>query len=218
MSTNQGTVSPQRAVNQSGEVIIPDPPIAHTLFETTRFAWLWLIIRVYVGYQWLSSGWGKISGGTWASGESLKSFWENAVAIPEQGKPTIAVGWYRDFIQYMLDHGWYTWFADVIMWTEFLIGIALIIGALTGIAAFFGVFLNWNFIMAGTASTNAWLGSLALLLILAWKVAGWYGLDRWLLPLLGTPWYRGTLTSGTLTNRLGTESDAEAASGPPAPI
>ena len=28
----------------------------------------------------------------------------------------------------------------------------------------------------------------ALLLILAWKVAGWWGLDRFLLPALGTPW------------------------------
>jgi thiosulfate dehydrogenase (quinone) large subunit len=45
--------------------------------------------------------------------------------------------------------------------------------------------------MTGTASFNAWLGLLALPLILGWKVAGWYGLDRWLLPLLGTPWHRG---------------------------
>jgi thiosulfate dehydrogenase (quinone) large subunit len=29
--------------------------------------------------------------------------------------------------------------------------------------------------------------------MLAWKVAGWYGLDRYLLPLLGTPWKRGTI-------------------------
>ena len=28
----------------------------------------------------------------------------------------------------------------------------------------------------------------AILLVLAWKIAGWYGLDRWLLPWLGTPW------------------------------
>src|SRR5262245_19001737 len=180
MNTNQESVGSHSIVNQSGEIIIPDPPIAHILFETTRFAWLWLIIRLYVGYEWLSGGWGKLSGGTWASGESLKGFWENAVAIPEQGKPPIAVGWYRDFIQYMLTHGWYTWCADLVMWGEILIGLALILGALTGIAACFGAFMNWNFIMAGTASTNAWLGLLALLLILAWKVAGWYGLDRWL--------------------------------------
>jgi thiosulfate dehydrogenase [quinone] large subunit len=179
--------------NKAGEIVIPDPPLAHLLFNTTRLAWLWLIIRLYVGYFWLSGGWGKLSGGTWASGESLKGFWENAVQVPAEGKPPIAVGWYRDFIQYMLDQGWYTWFANLVMWGEILIGLALILGALTGIAATFGAFMNWNFIMAGTASTNAWLGLLAILLILAWKVAGWYGLDRWLLPLLGTPWYPGQL-------------------------
>jgi thiosulfate dehydrogenase (quinone) large subunit len=48
--------------------------------------------------------------------------------------------------------------------------------------------MNWNFIMAGTASTNALLFLFAILLMLAWKVAGWYGVDRWLLPKLGTPW------------------------------
>lgn len=28
------------------------------------------------------------------------------------------------------------------------------------------------------------------LLILAWRNAGWYGLDRFVLPALGTPWHR----------------------------
>ena len=32
--------------------------------------------------------------------------------------------------------------------------------------------------------------------MLAWKVAGYYGLDRYLLPMLGTPWHRGTLFGG----------------------
>jgi thiosulfate dehydrogenase [quinone] large subunit len=195
MSQNQGSVGAHGIVNQRGEVTIPDPPLAHALFSTTRFAWLWFILRFYMGWQWLSSGWGKISGGTWASGESLKGFWTNAVAVPESGKPPIAFDWYRDFIQFMLDNGWYTWFADVIMWSEFLIGIALILGAFVGIAAFVGGFLNWNFIMAGTASTNGLLFAIAIVLMLAWKVAGWYGLDRWLLPLIGTPWYRAPVTS-----------------------
>jgi len=111
-------------------------------------------------------------------------------AGPAEGRPPIAFDWYRNFIQFMLDNGWYTWFAPLIAWGETLIGIALILGALTGIAAFFGAFMNWNFIMAGAASTNGMLLTLAVLLVLAWKVAGWWGLDRWLLPLLGTPWYR----------------------------
>jgi thiosulfate dehydrogenase [quinone] large subunit len=35
------------------------------------------------------------------------------------------------------------------------------------------------------------LFAVAILLILGWKVAGYYGLDRYLLPALGTPWRPG---------------------------
>lgn len=192
-------------VNARGDVVIPDPPLAHLLFSSTKLAWLWLIVRVYLGYQWVNSGWGKISGGTWASGESLQGFWTNAVRIPEQGRPPIAFDWYRDFIQFMLNNGWYTWFADLIMWGEVLIGVALILGAFVGIAAFFGAFMNWNFIMAGAASTNGLLFTLAILLMLAWKVAGWYGLDRYLLPMIGVPWQRreaASVPSGARTTSV----------------
>jgi thiosulfate dehydrogenase [quinone] large subunit len=182
------TMADRRVVNTRGDIIVPDPPFAHVLFSTTRVAWLFLIIRLYVGYTWLAAGWGKFSGGTWVSGQALQGFWTKAVA---PGSSPIAESWYRAVIQFMLNHGWYTWFAPLVMAGEILVGVALILGALTGIAALFGAFMNWNYIMAGTASTNGWLGLLAILLILAWKVAGWYGLDRWLLPLLGTPWYRG---------------------------
>jgi thiosulfate dehydrogenase [quinone] large subunit len=48
--------------------------------------------------------------------------------------------------------------------------------------------MNMSFLLAGSASTNPIMFTLAVGLILAWKVAGYYGLDRYLLPLLGTPW------------------------------
>ena len=54
-------------------------------------------------------------------------------------------------------------------------------------------FMNWNFMMAGTASTNPVLMVLAVGLMLAWKVAGYYGADRWILPYIGTPWHGGSL-------------------------
>ena len=94
----------------------------------------------------------------------------------------------QSFIQFMLDSGSYVWFAKLVAVGEFAVGIALIIGAFVGIAAFFGAFMNWNFMMAGSASTNPLLFAIAVFLILAWKVAGYYGLDRVLLPMLGTPW------------------------------
>ena len=105
--------------------------------------------------------------------------------------PVIAVDGYRAFIQMLYDHEAWTWMAPLIAWSEVLIGVALILGAFTGVAAFGGSVMNWSFVMAGTASTNMLLFGLAVLLMLAWKVAGWYGLDRWLLPALGTPWAAG---------------------------
>ena len=55
------------------------------------------------------------------------------------------------------------------------------------------VLVNLNFLLSGAVSINPIIGTLALLLVLAWRVAGHYGVDRYLLPLLGTPW-TGTLT------------------------
>lgn len=179
-------------------ITITDPPVAQALFNNTRWAWLWLIIRLYVGYTWLTSGWGKISNPGWVqTGEALKGFWERAVAIPDApARPPIAFDWYRTFLQSLLDSGSYTWFAKLVVAGEILVGLALILGIFTGIAAFFGGFMNWNFMMAGSASTNPVLFSLAVLLVLAWKTAGWWGLDRWLLPLLGSPWQPGRLFTG----------------------
>ena len=174
-----------------GENVVQDPPIAQLLFSDKRLAILWTIVRIFVGYQWLSSGLGKLSNPAWTqTGEALQGFFLRAVAIPEAGKPPVAFDWYRDFLQGMLDSGAYTWFAKLIVAGEILIGVGLVIGAFVGIAAFFGAFMNWNFIMAGTASTNGLLLVLSILLVLAWKVAGYYGADFYLLSRLGTPWSR----------------------------
>jgi thiosulfate dehydrogenase (quinone) large subunit len=177
----------QRAVTFS------DPPFVRSLFGSTRWAWLWLIVRLYVGYSWLSSGWGKVGNPAWTeTGVALRGFWERAVIIPDApARPAIAFDWYRAFIQSLLDGGHYTWFAKLVVAGEVLVGVALILGAFVGVAAFAGGLMNWNFMMAGTASTNPLLFLLSILLILAWKTAGWYGLDRVLLPLLGTPWQPG---------------------------
>ncbi|MEM6429606.1 MAG: DoxX family protein, partial [Deinococcota bacterium] len=65
--------------------------------------------------------------------------------------------------------------------------IALIVGFLTGISAFLGGLMNASFLLAGTVSTNPLMFILATWLVLAWRVAGYYGLDYWVLPRLGAP-------------------------------
>jgi len=64
---------------------------------------------------------------------------------------------------------------------------------LVGIAAFAGTLMNFSFLMAGTVSSNPVLFGLTVFLVLAWKVAGYWGIDRYLLPTLGAPWKAGSL-------------------------
>ncbi len=176
-------------LSDHGEITLPDPPLAHLLFSTTKFAWLFAIIRIYLGYSWIQASLHKITDPKWVqTGEALKGFWVNALKISDTGKSAIAFDWYRSFLQFLLDTGSYAWFGKLIAYGEFLVGVGLIVGAFVGIAAFFGGLLNWNFIMAGAASSNGLLFALAVLLMLAWKVAGYYGLDYYLLPMVGTPW------------------------------
>ena len=174
------------------DVVVGEPAVARFLFASARSAPLWLGARLYLGYEWFEAGREKFVDSAWLNGGApLQGYWERAVAVPEQGRPAITYGFYREYIQYMLDHQWYEWFAKVIVFGELLVGIGLILGALTGIAAFFGALMNMSFMLAGSASTNPVLFSLSILIILAWRVAGLIGLDRWLLPTLGAPWSPG---------------------------
>jgi thiosulfate dehydrogenase [quinone] large subunit len=174
---------------------LSDPGWYQFLFGNLAMAPIWTLARLYLGWQWLQAGWHKVDGDGWVNqdGAALQSFWERIVVVPEEGRPAISYDWYRDFIQYMLDHEWYTWFAWVIAVGEVAIGIALIVGAFTGLAAIAGATMNFNFLLAGSASTNPVLFVLAVLILMAWKIAGYVGLDRWLLPALGTPWQPGGL-------------------------
>ncbi len=179
---------------------IPEPPIARFFFADTRMAWLWLIVRLYVGYQWISAGFEKLTGyslfgeaqkgGAWIfSGHdsaAMAGFVSGALKLSTGAHPSVQ-GWYAWFLQSLVLPN-AAFFAYVITFGEILVGLGLIFGCLTGIAAFFGVFMNLNFMLAGAVSINPVIGALALFLILAWRVAGYWGLDRYVLPILGTPW------------------------------
>ena len=179
---------------EAKDVEIEGPAFTRFLFGNSRAGLFWLPIRLFVGFSWLESGWHKLTDPEWTQGGvALRSYWERAAAIPEQGRPPITYEWYRDFINMLLVNDSETWFAWVVVLGEIAIGVALILGILTGIAAFFGAFMNMSFLLAGSASTNPVMFTLAVGLMLAWKVAGYYGVDRYLLPRLGTPWRPGAL-------------------------
>ncbi len=181
-------------MNKFSKIEIPEPKLSVLLFQDTRLSFIWLIVRLYVGWQWVLAGYGKIQNPLWVgekAGTAIQGFLLNALVKSSGPHPDVQ-SWYAVFIkEFALPNS--VLFSYLVSYGELLVGIALILGIFTGIAAFFGAYMNINYLLAGTVSTNPVLFVLELLLILAWRVAGWWGLDRFLLPLLGTPWKPGTL-------------------------
>jgi thiosulfate dehydrogenase [quinone] large subunit len=178
-------------------VEVEGPAFTRFLFGNSRAGLFWLPIRLFVGFAFLDAGLhklfpeGKAIGTGWLDGgASLLAYWDRAVAIPEApARPAIAFDWYREFLNVLIANDAQSWFGYLIVFGELAVGLGLLFGALTGIAAFFGVTMNMSFLLAGSASTNPVLLFLGIGLMLAWRVAGHYGLDRWLLPALGVPWH-----------------------------
>ena len=172
---------------------VEGPAFTRYLFSNTRAGLIWLPIRLFLGFEWAVAGWDKITGTGWTDGgASLLGYWKGAVAIPTTGHAAITFEWYRTFLQFLIDHNAQTWMGWVVSFGELAVGLGLLLGVLTGIAAFFGATMNMSYMLAGTTSVNPVMFAFTIGLILAWKVAGWYGLDRYLLPLLGVPWHATT--------------------------
>src|SRR5438445_6015087 len=98
-----------------------------------------------------------------------------------------APSWYGSFLQSIAVPNAGV-FAYVVAFGEILVGLAAIFGWFTGITALFGLFMNINYILSGVVDPNLVTAVETLFLMAAWRISGYYGVDRWLLPQLGTPW------------------------------
>ena len=85
------------------ETHIPEPRIARFLFADTRIAPVWLILRLWLGYQWLQAAWGKWTEGGWVgkgAGGAVKGFAQGAIAQTTGEHPQVT-GWYADFLVHL---------------------------------------------------------------------------------------------------------------------
>ncbi len=172
-------------------IIIEESPVSKFLFSNTKMAWFWLVVRIYVGWEWLYAGYEKVINPAWVgsgAGTAMGGFIKGALSKTTGAHPDVS-GWYASFLQNAVLPHLSAW-SYAIAFGELLVGIALILGVLTGIAAFFGLFMNLNYLLAGTVSTNPILFILGIGIVLAWKVAGYIGGDKFLLPILGVPWQK----------------------------
>ncbi|HEY8348118.1 MAG TPA: DoxX family membrane protein [Symbiobacteriaceae bacterium] len=152
-------------------------------FRGAKGSWIWLAIRLYVGYQWLHAGWGKLVNGFDASG-FLKGAIAKAVPASPGAKPVVA-GWWASFLDgFALPN--VGLFNFLVPWGEFLVGLSLILGFATIFAACMGALMNFAFLMSGAISSNPVLLALEFILVAAGGAyAGYLGVDYWF-----RPWFR----------------------------
>jgi thiosulfate dehydrogenase (quinone) large subunit len=152
---------------------------ANFLRENKIAAGILAVIRIWLGYAWMTAGYHKLADGFDASG-----YLNNAVANPVMGPDgTPVYGWYTNFLEsFALPN--IELFNFIVPLGEFLVGLGLILGCLTTAAMFFGLVMNFSFFLAGTVSHNPTDIFFGFILLFAGYNAGRYGLDRWVVPFI----------------------------------
>lgn len=149
------------------------------LRENNIVAAILTVVRIYLGWAWMTAGWGKITGGFDASG-----FLKGAVGNPVMGPDGNAVygGWVSFIESFAVPN--VELFNFLIPWGEFLVGLGLILGCLTTAAAFFAMVMNFAFMLSGTVSHNPTDVIMGVFIAAAGYNAGKFGLDRYVMPYL----------------------------------
>nr|WP_093727378.1 DoxX family protein [Terribacillus halophilus] len=153
------------------------------LRQSKGAAVVFFVIRLYLGYTFLSAGLGKLMSGNFdASG-----FVQGAMARSEAG---VIQGWWGDFLENIVLPNAGV-FSFLVMWGETLVGLALLLGAFTGFAALMGILMNISFLLSGAFTQNLIMIILAIVLLVGGANAGRFGIDNWIMPSLRNNGHNG---------------------------
>jgi thiosulfate dehydrogenase [quinone] large subunit len=125
----------------------------------------------------------------------VKGFATAGVSESTAGKGGASYGWWAGFLHdFVVPNA--SWIAKVVTVSELVIGVLLILGLFTGLAAVAGLTLNLVYMFTGSAGVNPAYAIVAVFLILAWRNAGYLGLDRFALPMAGERLHRRRPATG----------------------
>ncbi|AEP01113.1 DoxX family protein [Weizmannia coagulans] len=146
-------------------------------YHDSKVSIIWAIIRIWLGIQWLEAGLHKLTGGFDAAG-----FLKGALA-KTAGENAEVQGWYAAFLTHFAIPNVHV-FNVLIPYGEVLVGLGLIVGLATIPALIAGAFMNLNFMLAGTTSTNPVLYTVAIILLFTGSASYYWGLDRIAIPAI----------------------------------
>jgi thiosulfate dehydrogenase (quinone) large subunit len=157
-----------------------------TYLKGAKGSWIWLLLRLYIGYEFMEAGWHKLSD---PKGFDASGFIKGGVAkiiappnAPATFKPITAEWWGHFLNNFALPN--IKLFNFMVPIGEFLVGVALILGFATLFAACMGALMNFAFLMTGSTSSNPYLFALQFILVAGGGAyAGYLGVDYWFRPL-----------------------------------
>jgi thiosulfate dehydrogenase [quinone] large subunit len=177
---------------------------ADWLYRSKAASVLWLVARLWLGYSWLNAGYQKLWGSEKAvfwngGGAGVKGFATAGVTGSKAGTGGASYGWFAGIL-----HGFVipnaSWIAKVVTISELLIGALLILGLFTGAAALAGLALNVIYMFSGSSGVNPAYAIVSVFLILAWRNAGYLGLDGLALPMIRNRFRPGLRTVTPVTS------------------
>ncbi|MDQ3345866.1 MAG: DoxX family protein [Chloroflexota bacterium] len=173
---------------------------------------IWLALRWWLASVWLTAGWGKVFGDrapAWVgekAGTAVTGFLGGALEKTGGDNPEV-LPWYAAFIREVaLPNA--TLFGYLVAYGELLVALALVVGLFTRFAALMGVLMNLAYLFAGVSSQNPQMLLAEAAIVFAGGAAGYYGLDRYVLPAI-----RARLGWGDALAGAGVRSGVPAAAG-----
>ncbi|WEG11031.1 DoxX family protein [Pullulanibacillus sp. KACC 23026] len=151
--------------------------IVKFLRENKIASYLLLVLRFYIGYEWMKAGLEKLTGQFEANG-----FLIGAIKKATGENPAVQHWWASFLNGVALPNAGI--FNFLIPWGEFLVGLGLILGGLTTFAALMGAVMNFAYMLSGTTSTNPQMVLLTMFILVAGANAGKLGLDYYLRQIL----------------------------------
>jgi thiosulfate dehydrogenase [quinone] large subunit len=150
----------------------PTPRAWDWVKESKIMAVGWTAMRVWLGIMWIQAGAAKLWGA-----ESAGFIHNNGAGVAgfaAHGTP--AYTWWGTFL-----HGFVVpnagWIGVLIAVAEFAIGVALVAGLFTRLAALGSLVLLFTYVMSGTASVSAFYALFAIVILTMWRTSSWIGID-----------------------------------------
>jgi thiosulfate dehydrogenase [quinone] large subunit len=172
------TVETSRTVRTSIDAIIGEPAKRTNLqvwesLKTSKLAALvWTAMRVWLGVMWIQAGSAKLWGAEAAA--FVHNNGAGVAGFAAHGTP--AYSWWGSFL-----HGFVVPNAGalgvLIAVAEFSIGVALVAGLFTRLAALGSLALLFTYVMSGTASVCAFYALFAIVILVMWRTSSWIGID-----------------------------------------